>query len=72
MKFFHATLLTVCEPMVRGVNFCVGTEFLPPDQSLCISRMRSLRAGLMALALTCTLPRRLWCWKLAVLGVFTI
>ncbi|MBC7441929.1 MAG: EamA family transporter [Ramlibacter sp.] len=58
--------------MVWGTTYFVTTEFLPPDHPLFASLVRSLPAGLIALAITRTLPRGMWWWKSVVLGVLNI
>ncbi|KFF58139.1 hypothetical protein JF66_20860, partial [Cryobacterium sp. MLB-32] len=69
MKSVRITLLTALAPMVWGTTYFVTTEFLPPDHPLFASLARALPAGLIALAITRTLPRGQWWWKSMVLGV---
>lgn len=72
MKSFHTTLLTALAPIVWGTTYLVTTEFLPPDHPVFASLVRSLPAGLIALAITRTLPRGMWWGKSMVLGVLNI
>jgi probable blue pigment (indigoidine) exporter len=55
-----------------GTTYVVTTELLPPGHPLFAGLLRALPAGLIALAITRTLPRGAWWWKAAVLGVLNI
>ncbi|MFD0274717.1 EamA family transporter [Kitasatospora sp. NPDC127111] len=55
-----------------GTTYVVTTEFLPPGHPLFAGLLRALPAGLIALAVTRTLPRGAWWGKAAVLGVLNI
>lgn len=66
------TALTALTPMVWGTTYIVTTELLPPGHPQFAGLLRALPAGLIALALTRTLPRGAWWWKAAVLGVLNI
>ncbi|RKN39562.1 EamA family transporter [Streptomyces hoynatensis] len=55
-----------------GTTYVVTTEFLPPGHPLFAGLLRALPAGLIALALTRTLPRGAWWGKAAALGVLNI
>lgn len=72
MKSVYTTLLTALAPIVWGTTYFVTTEFLPPDHPLFASLVRALPAGLIALAITRTLPMGMWWWKSVVLGVLNI
>ncbi|MEU7649480.1 EamA family transporter [Streptomyces huasconensis] len=66
------TFLTAVTPVVWGTTYVVTTEFLPRGHPLFAGLLRALPAGLIALALTRTLPRGTWWGKAAVLGVLNI
>lgn len=59
-------------PLVWGTTYVATTELLPPGHPLFAGLMRALPAGLIALALTRTLPRGTWWLRAAVLGVLNI
>jgi probable blue pigment (indigoidine) exporter len=58
--------------MAWGTTYSVTTELLPPGHPLFAALMRSLPLGLVAVAITRTLPRGDWWWKAATLGVLNI
>ncbi len=64
--------LTAVAPVTWGTTYVVTTELLPPDHPLFAALMRSLPAGLVAIAITRILPTGAWWWKAAVLGVLNI
>ncbi|WP_255950007.1 EamA family transporter [Streptomyces odontomachi] len=64
--------LTAFTPLVWGTTYVVTTEFLPPAHPLFAGLLRALPAGLVALAITRTLPRGAWWGKAAALGVLNI
>ncbi|WP_228004993.1 EamA family transporter [Amycolatopsis sp. YIM 10] len=64
--------LTAFAPAVWGTTYVVTTELLPSGHPLFAGLMRALPAGLIALALTRTLPRGAWWWRAAALGVLNI
>jgi probable blue pigment (indigoidine) exporter len=66
------TVVTALAPAVWGTTYVVTTELLPPGHPLFAGLMRALPAGLVALAITRTLPRGTWWWKAAALGVLNI
>lgn len=66
------TLITAVAPSVWGTTYIVTSEMLPADHPLFSGLMRALPAGLLAIALTRTLPTGHWWWKAAVLGVLNI
>ncbi|MCC5581060.1 EamA family transporter [Microtetraspora sp. AC03309] len=55
-----------------GTTYVVTTELLPQGHPMFAGLLRALPAGLIALALTRTLPRGAWWGKAAVLGVLNI
>lgn len=65
-------LLTSLAPISWGTTYVVTTELLPPDHPIFAAVMRALPPGLLALAITRVLPRGLWWWRVAVLGILTI
>ncbi|GAB2630614.1 EamA family transporter [Streptomyces capparidis] len=66
------TVLTALPPMAWGTTYVVTTELLPPGHPLFAGLLRALPAGLVALAITRTLPRGAWWGKAAALGVLNI
>ncbi|WP_436969622.1 EamA family transporter [Kitasatospora cineracea] len=58
--------------MVWGTTYVVTTELLPPGHPMFAALLRALPAGLIALAVTRTLPRGRWWGRAAVLGVLNI
>ncbi|WP_433621866.1 EamA family transporter [Nocardia sp. CA-120079] len=64
--------LTALAPLAWGTTYVVTTELLPQGHPLFAGLLRALPAGLIALALTRTLPRGTWWGKAAVLGVLNI
>ncbi|MCF2531650.1 EamA family transporter [Yinghuangia soli] len=64
--------LTALAPAVWGSIYVVTTELLPPGHPMFAALLRSLPAGLIALALTRTLPHGRWWGKAAVLGGLNI
>ncbi|MFF8293271.1 EamA family transporter [Streptomyces sp. NPDC016309] len=65
-------VLTALTPMAWGTTYLVTTELLPPGHPLFAGVLRALPGGLIALALTRTLPRGGWWGKAAMLGVLNI
>jgi probable blue pigment (indigoidine) exporter len=66
------TLLTAVAPLTWGTTYVVTTELLPPDRPLLAGALRALPAGLAVLAITRTLPRGEWWWRVAVIGTLNI
>ncbi|MEV0703341.1 EamA family transporter [Saccharopolyspora sp. NPDC050389] len=66
------TALTALAPVVWGTTYVVTTELLPPGHPFFSGLLRALPAGLIALALTRTLPSGAWWGRAAVLGVLNI
>ncbi|WP_228647011.1 EamA family transporter [Microtetraspora sp. AC03309] len=66
------TAVTALGPVVWGTTYVVTTELLPQGHPMFAGLLRALPAGLIALALTRTLPRGAWWGKAAVLGVLNI
>lgn len=64
--------LTALAPVTWGATYLVTTQFLPPDRPLLSGAIRALPMGLVALAITRTLPRGAWWWRAAVLGTLNI
>lgn len=71
-KLLALVAATAVAPMAWGTTYAVTTELLPPDRPLFAALMRSLPLGLLAVALSRTLPRGDWWWKAPVLGIFNI
>lgn len=72
MSRLGTTLLTALAPAIWGSTYLVTSELLPPGQPLFAGLVRALPAGLIALALTRTLPRGAWWGKAALLGTLNI
>lgn len=66
------TAVTAFAPAVWGTTYVVTTELLPAGHPMFAGLMRALPAGLLALAITRTLPRGIWWWRAAVLGALNI
>lgn len=66
------TALTAFAPVAWGTTYIVTTELLPTGHPLFAGLLRALPAGLIALAITRTLPHGAWWGKAAVLGVLNI
>jgi probable blue pigment (indigoidine) exporter len=64
--------LTALTPLAWGSTYAVTTEFLPPDRPMFTAVMRALPAGLVLLGIGRVLPRGMWIWRAAVLGVLNI
>ncbi|WP_433755469.1 EamA family transporter [Nocardia sp. CA-135398] len=64
--------LTALAPLAWGTTYVVTTELLPQGHPLFAGLLRALPAGLIALALTRTVPRGVWWGRAAVLGVLNI
>ncbi|TVL89097.1 EamA family transporter [Streptomyces sp. SAJ15] len=64
--------VTALAPLVWGTFYVVTTELLPPGHPLFAALLRALPAGLVALAISRTMPRGTWWGKAAVLGVLNI
>ncbi|SJN39565.1 Permease of the drug/metabolite transporter (DMT) superfamily [Mycetocola reblochoni REB411] len=66
------TALTALAPAVWGTTYIVTTELLPAGHPLVAALMRSLPAGLIALALSRRLPSGSWWWRSLVLGILNM
>jgi len=65
-------LLTTIAPVAWGANYYAISRFLPDVGPLWGATLRALPAGLLLLALARTLPRGVWWWRAAVLGVLNV
>lgn len=65
-------MATALAPIAWGTTYVVTTELLPPGHPLFAGLLRALPAGLLALALSRTLPRGAWWGRAALLGVLNI
>lgn len=72
MPRWSTIALTALAPAAWGTTYLVTTEMLPPGHPLFAALMRSLPAGLIALAITRRLPRGTWWGKALVLGSLNI
>ncbi|GGO61418.1 ABC transporter permease [Microbacterium nanhaiense] len=66
------TAAAALAPAVWGTTYIVTTHLLPDGHPFFAALMRSLPAGLLALALTRTPPRGSWRWKSLVLGTLNM
>ena len=66
------TLTTALAPAVWGTTYIVTTELLPHGHPMFAALMRALPAGLLALAISRTVPRQGWWWRTLVLGTLNI
>lgn len=66
------TALTALAPMVWGTTYIVTTHLLPEGRPLFAALMRSLPTGLIALAISRTLPRGRWWIRSLVLGTLNM
>jgi probable blue pigment (indigoidine) exporter len=66
------TAATAVAPAVWGSTYLVTTELLPPGHPLFAGLLRALPAGLVALAVSHTLPRGVWWWRAVALGLLNI
>ena len=66
------TAVTALAPIAWGTTFLITAEWLPPGRPLLSGAIRALPMGLLALALTRTLPHGAWWWRAAVLGTLNI
>jgi probable blue pigment (indigoidine) exporter len=71
-RLIGTVAVTALAPIVWGTTYVVTTELLPPGHPLFAALLRALPAGLIALAITRTLPHGTWLAKAAVLGVLNI
>lgn len=65
-------LRTALAPLAWGTTYLVTTELLPAGSPLLAGLLRSLPAGLIALAIGRTLPTREWALKSSILGILNI
>lgn len=65
-------MLTALAPIAWGTTYLVTTELLPAGSPLLAGLLRSLPAGLVALALGRALPTGTWWVKAAALGILNI
>lgn len=66
------TALTAVAPAVWGTTYLVTTHLLPAGHPVFSAMMRSLPAGLIALALSRRWPRGAWWWRSLVLGTLNL
>lgn len=72
MNRFGIVFVTALAPMAWGTTYLVTTELLPQGHPLLAALLRSLPAGLLAVAIGRHLPRGAWWGKAAVLGALNI
>ncbi len=66
------TARTALTPMVWGTTYLVATELLPDGRPLLAATMRALPIGLVIVAVTRRLPRGIWWYRAALLGLLNI
>jgi len=66
------TFLTALAPCIWGSTYVVTTELLPPNHPLTTAVVRVLPVGLVMIALTRTMPKGRWWWRLMILGLLNI
>jgi len=66
------TALAAFAPLVWGTTYLVTTDFLPAGHPLFAGLARALPAGLVALALGRALPKGVWLFRAATLGLLNI
>lgn len=66
------TFLTALAPCIWGSTYIITTELLPPNHPLITAVVRVLPVGLVMIALTRTMPKGEWWWRLMVLGLLNI
>ncbi|MFC9689131.1 EamA family transporter [Kribbella sp. NPDC056951] len=71
-RLIGVVAVTSLAPIVWGTTYVVTTELLPAGHPLFAALLRALPAGLIALAVTRTLPHGTWLAKGAALGVLNI
>ncbi|QNP61553.1 DMT family transporter [Streptomyces genisteinicus] len=64
--------VTAVAPVAWGANYYVTHEYLPADHPLYGAALRALPAGLLLLLLCRRLPRGVWWWRSAVLGLLNV
>lgn len=72
MNHLALLLLTAVAPLSWGTTYLVTTELLPAGHPLLAALLRSLPAGLIALAIGRSLPPRGWWLKSLALGTLNI
>jgi probable blue pigment (indigoidine) exporter len=65
-------LVTALAPAIWGTTYLVTTELLPPGRPLLAAVVRALPVGLALVVLTRCMPRGMWWWRAAVLGILNI
>lgn len=63
---------TALAPIAWGSGYYVTETYLPPDRPLFGALVRALPFGLLLLAVRPGLPRGVWWWRAAVLGVLNV
>ncbi len=72
MNRLTLVLTTALAPIAWGTTYLVTTELLPAGHPLFAGLLRSLPAGLLAVAISRRLPHGSWWWKSFVLGGLNI
>lgn len=72
MNRLTIVLLTALAPIAWGTTYLVTTELLPAGHPLLAGLLRSLPAGLVAIAIGRSLPRGSWWFKAFALGILNI
>ncbi|MGO4487028.1 EamA family transporter [Microbacterium sp. 2RAF4] len=72
MNRMTLVLTTALAPVAWGTTYLVTTELLPAGHPLFAGLLRSLPAGLLAVAISRRLPSGSWWWKSFALGALNI
>ncbi|MFF1541406.1 EamA family transporter [Microbacterium sp. NPDC058269] len=72
MNRLTLVMTTALAPIAWGTTYLVTTELLPAGHPLFAGLLRSLPAGLLAVAISRRLPHGSWWWKSFVLGALNI
>lgn len=63
---------TALAPIAWGTTYSTTTQLLPAGAPMLTALLRALPAGLILLAITRTLPKGEWWWKVSVLGILNV
>ena len=66
------SVLTAMAPAVWGTTYLITTHLLPPGHPVFAALMRTLPAGLIAVALSRRLPLGSWWWRSLILGLLNM
>jgi probable blue pigment (indigoidine) exporter len=69
---FSIAAVAALAPAIWGSTYLVTTEWLPPDQPLLATTVRTLPGGLILLAFARVFPTGKWLWRIMALGTLNI